>query len=763
MNFIQKASELILNLNIREQSAAQVSAKLGIGGKTEIKEIKRVLETLTRDGKLVYNAENGKYSAIKYSKNAKGGKATANRDNKQNISVKKYDNERADKTENAPELTASDEGVIKIRGNIIDLNKNILTTKSGKTKPIYAGTLRGNKRGFAFLIREDGGDDLFVANSGLHGAQHGDKVACSIVKGDSAKVECLVERGNGRLVGTYIARANDDYGFVVPDGNSYFSDIKVRTKDADGARNNDKVVVEITDYSRTKLVGRITEVIGSASDKQSTVLSILKSYEFYNEFSKPALKEAENMRRQGADNDIKNRKDYRNKLSITIDGDDSKDFDDAVTVERSGKNYLLYVHIADVSHYVQPNGELDKEAFKRCTSVYFPGSVYPMLPEAISNDVCSLIEGADRLTLTCVMEISPSGTVVASEITESVINSTHRMTYANVTAILEGDTALTAEYADVAPMLNDMLRLKEILEKRRIAKGKIDLVSKECKVVLDEKGDVKDIVEYPYTVSNSIIEEFMLIANETVAEFAVKNELPFVYRVHENPDKDKLRALSAFLAGFGQKLTPTDVKPADIQAVLNGLKGEDIEGIVNRVVLRSMQKAKYMTECKGHFGLATEFYCHFTSPIRRYPDLQIHRVLKAFINNKSVAKAKFMIAKCSETAVRSSEREVSAERAERDIDDFYKAEYMSRHIGEEFDGIVSGVTSFGIFVELKNTCEGIIKLDELPKDNYNYIEERFLLKGSKNTFTLGGKVRIKVESVEKLTGRVAFSLVESLN
>lgn len=763
MNFIQKASELILNLNIREQSAAQVSAKLGIGGKTEIKEIKRVLETLTRDGKLVYNAENGKYSAIKYSKNAKGGKATANRDKKPNNSNKNYDNERADKTENAPELTASDEGVIKIRGNIIDLNKNILTTKSGKTKPIYAGTLRGNKRGFAFLIREDGGDDLFVANSGLHGAQHGDKVACSIVKGDSAKVECLVERGNGRLVGTYIARANDDYGFVVPDGNSYFSDIKVRTKDADGAKNNDKVVVEITDYSRTKLVGRITEVIGSAFDKQSTVLSILKSYEFYNEFSKLALKEAENMRRQGADNDIKNRKDYRNKLSITIDGDDSKDFDDAVTVERSGNNYLLYVHIADVSHYVQPNGELDKEAFKRCTSVYFPGSVYPMLPEAISNDVCSLIEGADRLTLTCVMEISPSGTVVASEITESVINSTHRMTYANVTAILEGDKALTAEYADIAPMLNDMLHLKEILEKRRIAKGKIDLVSKECKVVLDEKGDVKDIVEYPYTVSNSIIEEFMLIANETVAEFAVKNELPFVYRVHENPDKDKLRALSAFLAGFGQKLTPTDVKPADIQAVLNGLKGEDIEGIVNRVVLRSMQKAKYMTECKGHFGLATEFYCHFTSPIRRYPDLQIHRVLKAFINNKSVAKAKFMVAKCSETAVRSSEREVSAERAERDIDDFYKAEYTSRHIGEEFDGIISGVTSFGIFVELKNTCEGIIKLDELPKDNYNYIEERFLLKGSKNTFTLGGKVRIKVESVEKLTGRVAFSLVESQN
>lgn len=763
MNFIQKASELILNLNIREQSAAQVSAKLGIGGKTEIKEIKRVLETLTRDGKLVYNAENGKYSAVKYSKNAKGGKTTAIRDKKPSNSTKKYDNERADRVENAPELTASDEGVIKIRGNIIDLNKNILTTKSGKTKPIYAGTLRGNKRGFAFLIRDDGGDDLFVANSGLHGAQHGDKVACSIVKGDSAKVECLVERGSGRLVGTYIARANDDYGFVVPDGNSYFSDIKVRTKDADGAKNNDKVVVEITDYSRTKLVGRITEVIGSAFDKQSTVLSILKSYEFYNEFSKLALKEAENMRRQGADNDIKNRKDYRNKLTITIDGDDSKDFDDAVTVEKSGNNYLLYVHIADVSHYVQPNGELDKEAFKRCTSVYFPGSVYPMLPEAISNDVCSLIEGADRLTLTCVMEISPSGTVVASEITESVINSTHRMTYANVTAILEGDKALTAEYADIAPMLNDMLRLKEILEKRRIAKGKIDLISKECKVVLDEKGDVKDIVEYPYTVSNSIIEEFMLIANETVAEFAVKNEIPFVYRVHENPDKDKLRALSAFLAGFGQKLTPTDVKPADIQAVLNGLKGEDIEGIVNRVVLRSMQKAKYMTECKGHFGLATEFYCHFTSPIRRYPDLQIHRVLKAFINNKSVAKAKFMIAKCSETAVRSSEREVSAERAERDIDDFYKAEYMSRHSGEEFDGIISGVTSFGIFVELKNTCEGIIKLDELPKDNYNYIEERFLLKGSKNTFTLGGKVRIKVESVEKLTGRVAFSLVESLN
>lgn len=763
MNFIQKASELILNLNIREQSAAQVAAKLGIGGKTEIKEIKRVLETLTRDGKLVYNAENGKYSAVKYSKNTKGGKPTVNRDKKPSNSARNYDHEHADRNENAPELTASDEGVIKIRGNIIDLNKNILTTKSGKTKPIYAGTLRGNKRGFAFLIRDDGGDDLFVANSGLHGAQHGDKVACSIVKGDSAKVECLVERGNGRLVGTYIARANDDYGFVVPDGNSYFSDIKVRTKDAVGAKNNDKVVVEITDYSRTKLVGRITEVIGSAFDKQSTVLSILKSYEFYNEFSKVALKEAENMRRQGADNDIKNRKDYRNKLAITIDGDDSKDFDDAVTVERSGKNYLLYVHIADVSHYVQPNGELDKEAFKRCTSVYFPGSVYPMLPEAISNDVCSLIEGADRLTLTCVMEISPNGVVVASEIVESVINSTHRMTYANVTAILEGDKALTDEYADVAPMLNDMLRLKEILEKRRIAKGKIDLVSKECKVVLDENGDVKDIVEYPYTVSNSIIEEFMLIANETVAEFAVKNELPFVYRVHENPDKDKLRALSAFLAGFGQKLTPTDVKPADIQAVLNGLKGEDIEGIVNRVVLRSMQKAKYMTECKGHFGLATEFYCHFTSPIRRYPDLQIHRVLKAFINNKSVAKAKFMVAKCSETAVRSSEREVSAERAERDIDDFYKAEYMSRHIGEEFDGIISGVTSFGIFVELKNTCEGIIKLDELPKDNYNYIEERFLLKGSKNIFTLGGKVRIKVESVEKLTGRVAFSLVESLN
>lgn len=617
------------------------------------------------------------------------------------------------------------------------------------------GVLRGNKRGFAFLIRDDGGDDIFIPAKSLGGAMHADTVMVQIVKGDEGKVTSILERGIKRLVGEY-HKTNKSFGFVIPDSSSYYKDIYISAAQSMSAATNTKVVVEITGYGENP-EGRITEIIGRACDKQSTVLSILKSYGFFNEFDKKAEDEA---KAKELNINYADRTDYRELLTITIDGEDSKDLDDAISLEVKDGKYTLYVHIADVSHFVTEGSILDEEAFKRCTSVYFPGNVYPMLPQVLSNGLCSLNEGIDRLTLTCSMTYDNKGNLLDSLISKSVINNDYRMTYTDVTAIINRDKTVSDKYVKINELINNMSKLAEILKAKRDARGNINFETKECKIVLDEFGNVADIEPYPYTVANGIIEEFMIAANETVAEFACKKELPFVYRVHEKPDPTKMEGFNDLIKSQGYRLPAiADVAPKDLQQLLLAIAGQPLEQVISKVMLRCMKKAKYYPECLGHFGLASEYYCHFTSPIRRYPDLQIHRVIKGILDNNlgSIPKlAKW----CKEVADTSSEREKASETAEREIDDFYKAEYMAKHIGEEFDGIISGVTSFGIFIEISNTCEGLARLDNLPKDNYTFIEARYKMQGTQHEYNLGQKVRIKVIEADAVGRKVSFDIID---
>lgn len=623
--------------------------------------------------------------------------------------------------------------------------------KAKKVKKIK-GVLRGNKRGFAFLQREDGGEDMFVPHKNLCGAQHGDTVWCVATKGDEARVVNIVQRGFTRLVGRY--EKVGENGFVIVDDASYFSDIYVPTRKMK-VQDNTKVVVEITNYSGRNPEGKIVEVIGTAGEKSSEVLSILKSYGFFNTFPKEV--EAEAMALKSAP--TANRTSYVGMPTISIDGDDSKDLDDAISVLKYDNFYKLYVHIADVSHFVRTGSVLDKEAYKRCTSVYFPGSVYPMLPPVLSNGLCSLNGGEDRLALTCQMTIAFDGSVLDSSIAKSVINNTHAMTYRVVQNILDGDKDAIAQYEDVYQMILDARDLAIILNKKRQRRGSINFETKECKVVLDKDGNVASIEPYPYLFSNGIIEEFMLAANEAVAEFMCSKQLPFVYRTHEQPDREKMIEFAKFVSTCGYAMKPGKVTPLKLQQLLTEVAGSPVEPIISKVMLRSMKKAKYTPDNLGHFGLAAEYYCHFTSPIRRYPDLQIHRIIKAMLDGDNQSMRGFE-ARVAEVADVSSERERAAEMAERDIDDYYKAEYMLRHVGEVFDGIVSGVTSFGVFVELDNTCEGLARFGNLPDDRYEFIENRYILKGTKHSYTLGQAVKIKVLGADVEGRKVSFRILD---
>lgn len=617
----------------------------------------------------------------------------------------------------------------------------------------YTGELRGNKRGFAFLVREDGGDDLFIPHSGLNGAQHGDTVVAKIVKGDEAKVIQIIERKITRLVGSY--QKSKDFGFVTADDGSYYSDIFIpRGKDM-AAANNTKVVVEIVKFGERNPEGKIVEIIGKVGDKQSEVLSILKAYGFNNVFPPEVEKEANQKQYKSTGN----RKSFVDMLTISIDGDDSKDLDDAISVFKLNDHFKLYVHIADVSHYVERGSVLDKEAFSRATSVYFPGSVYPMLPPILSNGLCSLNGGEDRLTLTCEMLIDKNGIVVEKHLHKSIINNNHAMTYKNVTKMLNGDEVMCSRYADVLPMIKDAYQLAMILKEKRNKRGNINFETTECKVILDDDGNVESIEPYEYTVSNEIIEEFMICANESVAELMFNTELPFVYRVHEVPDPEKISEFRKFVEGCGYSLPKGKLSPMDFQNLLNEVEGSGVQAIISKVMLRCMRKAKYTVNNLGHFGLASDYYCHFTSPIRRYPDLQIHRIIKGYLDSNLGSIPK-LANWCVEVSEVSSERERASEMAERDIDEYYKTEYMQRHIGEEYEGIVSGVTAFGVFVELANTCEGLARMDCLPEDNYDYIENRYQIKGTKHSYSLGEKVKIRVLSCDIDNRRVAFRILE---
>ena len=622
---------------------------------------------------------------------------------------------------------------------------------------LYKGVLRGNERGFAFLVREEG--DLFIPHRSLHGAMHGDTVFARCVggeRGDEGEVYSIVSRGYSEIVGTYFKEKKG--GYVQPDERRFFNDVRVAGSKV-RAYSGEKVLIKILDYPEGgEPVGEITEVLGQSGDLSCEEDAIIRSKNLAEEFPHKALAEAKRVSAEKVE--VGGRRDFRDRLIITIDGDDSRDFDDAVEVWREGKYYRLGVHIADVTHYVSRGRALDTEAYKRGTSVYFPDRVLPMLPEELSNGICSLNEGEDRCTLSCLMKIDEKGKVKDSEIVTGVIRSSARMTYKNVAAILDGDRELSEKYEFLLLMLEEMRQLAEILMKKRKSRGSIDLDVKEAAVTVQD-GAVS-VKEYERTVAHKIIEEFMILANETVAEFMERFEMPFIYRVHEKPGEEKAESFKAYLSELGVKANfhADNVRPGEYGKILDKLEGGPLFHVVNRVMLRSMSKARYSAENSGHFGLASSCYCHFTSPIRRYPDLLVHRLVKMVLDGRAAEAADTFSRFVYGAALSCSESERRADEAERDVDELYKTWYMREHLGETFSAVVSGVTSFGVFAELPNTIEGLIRIENLPKDDYVFVEQRFLLRGLSHSFKIGDPIQIKVAAADIGTRKCEFVLAD---
>lgn len=582
------------------------------------------------------------------------------------------------------------------------------------------------------------------------------------------KINKIFDLEKNTIVGTYQKSRN--FGFVVPDDKKLGSDIYISKKDAMKAKNNQKVVVKITKLPKKdkSAEGKIIEIIGYIDQAGVDMMSLIKEYDLPYEFPEPVLKEAKKINQEVDVKNIKNRRDLRDQEIFTIDGEDAKDLDDAVNVEKlENGNYQLGVHIADVSHYVKEGSFLDKEAILRGTSVYMLDRVIPMLPVELSNGICSLNAGKDRFAISCVMEINSKGQVVSSDIFKSVIKVTERMSYTSVQKILDdSDKEITKRYADYIEHFKRMEELAHILKNRRAKDGSLNLDIPETKVVLNEKGIAIDIKKYELTFANEIIEQFMLTANETVAEKFFWLEAPFIYRVHEAPDMEKVTELNKFLfnLGYRVKCNKEEVHPTAFEDVLEKIKGKPEEMVISNLVLRTLKVARYESENKGHFGIASKYYCHFTSPIRRYPDLFIHRIISRYmeegynLSEEEIEKYKQQATKYAET---SSEREKIAQKVERESVDIKMAEYMESHIGEEYPGIISSITSFGVFVELENTVEGMIRFDKLGDEYFIYDEDRKTLLGekTKTMYHIGDKINIRVIRADKLSRQIDFEKV----
>lgn len=670
--------------------------------------------------------------------------------------------------------------VRKVLEKMIDEGSVVMTNRGkfaiGRSLGLLTGKIIGNNRGFAFFEPDGEGEDIFIAERNLNGACHGDTVQVKEFNFKSKKysnkqskssrhegeVVKVLKRGLEYVVGTI--KFAPMGCVVVPDDKRFTDEIFIQK--VEKIPLNTKVVVKILEYpSRTRMCcGEIFEVLGDASDLKVSTLSIIRSFNLFETFPENVINEAKKVAKVVSEKDLVGREDFRNELVFTIDGEDARDFDDAISLSTlDNGNFELKVHIADVSHYVKDGSALDGEAYKRGTSVYFPDMVLPMLPVELSNNICSLNENVERLTLSVVMEVNKKGDVERYRIVNGVIKSKNRMTYSKVAKILDGDKELCKEYAHLVPMLKEMKKLTNILLQKRERLGGIDFELPETQFVLNDKYEVLDVKEKPRTLADRLIEQFMILTNEVVAEFAVKNCLPFVYRVHESPTPEKLRAFNEFIKtiGVNYKLPINDIKPKEVQEFLNTLKGKSLETVINKVMLRSMQKAVYYEKCNGHFGLGSKYYCHFTSPIRRYPDLIIHRILKYFISGELDRKQKYFEEFVVDASEQSSDRERVADEAERTVDDLKKAEYMKKHIGEVYEGMCSGVNENGIFVVLKNTCEGFIPIEDLPKDNYYFEPERYRLVGKKHCFQLADTLKIKVVSSDLTLRRCNFAYIEN--
>ena len=647
-----------------------------------------------------------------------------------------------------------------------------LTAKGKYIRPdehFLVGTFIGNARGFGFVEIEGREEDLYVPESMVNNAFHLDKVQVELLPGKRGKrqeaaVRKILEHGTKQIVGTY--EQSSSFGFVIPDNGKLSSDIFVPKERSKGAVDGHKVVVELTSYGddKHKPEGKIVEILGHMNDPGVDIMSIIRGYDLPVAFGEKVLNQAERIPEEVSEADMAGRRDLRDVRMVTIDGEDAKDLDDAVSVSKEGDFYHLGVHIADVSNYVQENSALDWEALERGTSVYLVDRVIPMLPHRLSNGICSLNQGVDRLALSCLMTIDSKGAVTDYEIVESVIRVERRMSYTSVKKILEDhDEAECKEYETLVPMFTLMAELAALLRDKRHKRGSIDFDFPESKIILDKEGHPLEVKPYERNVATKIIEDFMLIANETVAQHFYWMEMPFVYRTHDKPDSEKIMKLATLLSNFGYhiKMVQEEVHPKEIQKLLDKIEGSPEETLISRLTLRSMKQAKYTVECSGHFGLACQFYCHFTSPIRRYPDLQIHRIIKEQLRGRLKEKRiEHYQNKLPEVANHSSKMERRADEAERETDKLKKAEYMESHIGEIFEGVISGITSWGVYVELPSTIEGMIHVSKLPGDYYYYDENAYEMVGQDTgkKYRLGEKLRIRVDGVERLTRTIDFSI-----
>ena len=647
-----------------------------------------------------------------------------------------------------------------------------LKPDENKMVGVYSGTARG----FGFVEVEGREDDLYIPEDLKGGAFHQDRVQVELVPGShgrrqEARVIKILERGMKQLVGTY--EQCENFGFVIPDDSKVGTDVFVPKERSKGAVTGHKVVVELTSYAadeRHKPEGRVVEILGHINDPGVDIMSIVRRLELPVEFGEKVMHQTDRIPDQVQDADRIGRTDLRELQMVTIDGEDAKDLDDAVSLYLDEKGlYHLGVHIADVSNYVQENSALDWEALKRGTSVYLVDRVIPMLPHKLSNGICSLNEGVDRLALSCLMTINGKGEVTDYQILETVICVDRRMSYTSVKKILEDkDEEERQKYETFVPMFEEMEQLASILRKKRHKRGSIDFDFAESKIVLDEKGHPIEIKPYERNVATKIIEDFMLIANETIAQHFFWMELPFVYRTHEKPDPDKLMKLSAFIRNFGYhvKLTGEEVHPKELQKLLGQITDTEEETLISRLTLRSMKQARYTVECTGHFGLACQHYCHFTSPIRRYPDLQIHRIIKDQLRGRlHDERISHYLERLPEVAKHSSKMERRAEEAERETDKLKKAEYMEEHIGESYEGVISGITQWGIYVELPNTVEGLIHVSTLSGDFFYYDEETYEMVGrdTGKTYKLGQRITIQVKGVDRMIGTVDFMIPEEMD
>lgn len=650
----------------------------------------------------------------------------------------------------------------------LSLTKKGKFIKAKRSDKELIGTFISHPKGFGFVEIDGRDEDLYIPEDFVNGAFHKDTVKVALLSGQNgrrqeAQVIEVLARDMRQIVGIY-DKSNKNYGFVIPDNTKISDDIFVPVERSKGAVSGHKVVCEITDYGKNnrKPEGKVTEILGHANDPGVDIMSIVKGYELPIEFSEKIMNQVERVANEVSEADMVGRRDLRDLQMVTIDGEDAKDLDDAVSLTKDGTYYQLGVHIADVTNYVQENSALDWEARERGTSVYLVDRVIPMLPHKLSNGICSLNAGENRLALSCLMTIDTKGEVVSHEIVESVIKVDRRMSYTSVKKILEDkDEIETKSYQELVPMFELMRELAGILREKRKKRGSIDFDFPESKIVLDKQGHPIEIKPYERNVATKIIEDFMLIANETVAEHFHWMELPFLYRTHDNPDPEKISKLSTFIRNFGYSIKnkQEEIHPKELQKLLAKIEDTPEEALISRLTLRSMKQAKYTINCTGHFGLACSYYCHFTSPIRRYPDLQIHRIIKEQIrgrlNEKRIEHYNEIL---PEVAKHSSEMERRADEAERETDKLKKVEFMEARVGEIYEGIISSITTWGVYVELSNTIEGMIHVSMLPGDYFYYDSETYEMVGQATNirYKLGQTLKVKVNATDKILRTIDF-------